>query len=139
MRKKNAKRRTKKAARPRVQSLDSVFAGVHHKSGRLATIEDVIASDVHTRMGRDLSLPERVRLATHRLRKNQHFVPMIMLGATGVIDKARALREIKRLTPIGLHLLDIDMRHSRLQIEQSLAARTKKGGDKDASRDNGRN
>jgi hypothetical protein len=116
----------KTGVRPRVRFEDRIFAGVHHTSGRLATIRQVIASDVPTRMGRELSLDERVRLTTRRIRENNRFVPMMMLGVRGVIDKKRALKEIKALSPIGLHLLEFDMRHSRLQMEQSLAGRSKR-------------
>jgi hypothetical protein len=108
------------------RSEDRIFAGVHHKSGRLATIREVLASDVPTRTGQDLSLGERSRLATRRIRDNDKFVSMMMLGVAGVIDKKRALMEIKEMSPIGLYLLDFDIRHSRLELEHSLAVRAKK-------------
>jgi hypothetical protein len=116
----------KKSAPKRVQLQDRVFAGVHHKSGRVATIREVIASDIPTRTGKELSLDERARLATRRIKENDHFVSMRMLGVQGVIDKKRALEEIKKLSHIGLHLLEIDMRHARLQTEQSFALGVKK-------------
>lgn len=105
---------------------DRIFAGVHHKSGRLATIRKVIASDIPTRIGGELSLDERARLAIRRIKENDHFVSMRMLGVSGVIDKKRALQEIRKLSSLGLHLLDIDMRHARIQLEQSLAVRAKR-------------
>ena len=128
----------KKGVKRRLGFGDYVFAGVHHKSGRLATIREVLASDILTRIGRDLSLHERVRLATRRIRENKDFVPMMMLGISGLIDKRRALKEIKDLSPVGMHLLDIDMRHSRLQIEQSLRTRARKRG-RNGNRNDGRN
>lgn len=127
-----------KAVRPRIQYEDRVLAGVHHKTGRLATIREVLASDIPTRMSHDLSLNERVRLATRRIKENDRFVSMLMLGVSGVIDKRRALKEIKELSPVGLHLLDIDMRHARLQVEQSLAIRAKRRK-RHGARNDGRN
>jgi hypothetical protein len=124
--KSSSKAEPKKATRRRVLFEDRIFAGVHHKSGRLATIRNVIASDIPTRTGVELSLDERVRLAMRRIEENNYFVSMRMLGVSGVIDKKRTLEEIKKLSPLGLHLLDIDMRHARLQIEQSLAVRAKR-------------
>jgi hypothetical protein len=124
-----------KKRRPKLLDFeDRIFAGVHHKSGRVATIRQVIASDIPTRTGTELSLNERVRLATRRIRDNEHFVSMMMLGAEGVIDKERALQEIKKRSHIGLHLLEIDRRHAKLQTEQMLAEylkRRENGGGND--------
>jgi hypothetical protein len=111
----------KKLAPKRLDFEDRIFAGVHHKSGRVATIRQVIASDIPTRTGKELSLDERVRLATRRIRDNKRFVSMMMLGVEGVIDRKRALEEIKKRSHIGLHLLEIDRRHANLQTEQMLA------------------
>ena len=126
-----------KTVKPRVSLEDRFFAGIHHKTRRLATIREVLASTIPTRTGRDLSLAERVRLSTRRIKENNNFVSMMMLGVTGVIDKKRALREIKELSAVGLQLLGMDMQHAQLQIEQSLTARAKRR--KNGSGNDGRN
>lgn len=118
---------------------DRIFAGVHRKNGRLATIREVLATDIPTRSDRELSLDERVSLAARRIRAEHGFVSMRMLGVQGIVDKKRALLEIRERSSIGLHLLEIDLRCRRIQIEQALAARANKKRTRNGSGNDGLN
>jgi hypothetical protein len=107
----SATRRSKTAARV-------TFAGLLHDGSRLATIEEVLDPDVATRTWQDLSREETQQLCLRRIKDNDSFVSMRMLGTPDVIDKKRALAEIKKLSAIGLHLLEVDRRYVRLQLER---------------------
>jgi hypothetical protein len=94
-----------------------IFAGVLHDGSQLATIQEVLDPEVRTRTSKGLSMGEMQKLCLRRIKENDSFVPMRMLGTSDVIDKKRALSEIKALSPIGLHLLEIERRHMLLQLQ----------------------
>ncbi len=94
-----------------------VFAGVLHDGSRLATVQEVLDPQVPTRTSKDLSIGESQKLCLRRIKENESFVSMRMLGTSEVIDKKRALSEIKNLSPIGLHLLEIEHRYILLQLQ----------------------
>jgi hypothetical protein len=106
------------AARP-------TFAGLLHDGSRLATIEEVLDPDIGTRTWKELSSEEAQRLCLRRIKDNNNFISMRMLGTADVVDKKRALTEVKRLSPIGLHLIEIERRYIRLQLEHHHRQTTK--------------
>jgi hypothetical protein len=83
----------------------------------MATIEQVLDPLVPTKSGRDLSLSELQRLTLRRLRGDKHFIPMLMLGVEGVIDRKRALAEVQSLSFIGRHLLQIEQDYIAFEIK----------------------
>lgn len=94
------------------------FAGMLHDGSRLATIEEVLDPNIATRTWKDLSSDETNQLCLRRITNNNNFIAMRMLGTPNVIDKKKALSEIKKQSPIGLHLLEIERRYIRLQLER---------------------
>jgi hypothetical protein len=111
----------KRTGRKLLQSdidVNSVHAGFHTGKKKLATIADVLSPSVSTRTVDDLSLPEQVRLIVARLRREKHYVPLQVLGFEGVVDKTKAIEEIRSLSQLGLHLLKIEMEYLKIQLER---------------------
>jgi hypothetical protein len=84
---------------------------------RFATAADVLDPDVPTRINRDLSAEELRRLALARIRRRKQFVSVRMFGSPDVIDKRRALHEIKRNSKVGRQLVEIERRYALLELE----------------------
>jgi len=103
---------------PRKSTVRPTFAGLLHDGSRLATVEEILDPDITTRTWQDLSSDETQQLCLRRIKDNNNFVSMRMLGTADVIDKKRALTEIKKLSPIGLHLLEVERRYIRHQLER---------------------
>jgi hypothetical protein len=95
----------------------AVLAGFLADGSRPASVEEVLDPNVATRIGRDLSIDETLHLCLKRIRNSPGFVSMRMLGAHGVIDRNRALAELKKGSNVGLHLLEIERRFVRHQLE----------------------
>jgi hypothetical protein len=82
----------------------------------MATLADVLDPNVPTNSLGDLDHSQLVNLVVARLKADKHFLPLFMLGAKGVVDKERAIREVRKGTPIGLHLIEIEKEYIRLQV-----------------------
>lgn len=95
-----------------------VYCGFHFDGSRLATLEEVRDPAVATRSIGELSHPELVTLILERLRREKTYPPLRMLGAEKVIDKRRVIQEIRKLSPIGLHLIDIEKEYVKLQVQR---------------------
>jgi len=94
--------------------------GFHKGKDKLATIAELLNPRVPTRFMGELSLAEQVRLISARLRRERHFVPLHVLGVEGIIDRKRALREIRALSRLGLHLLEIEKEYLKIEIEREV-------------------
>jgi len=112
--------RAKKGARSDKAGAAEAHGGFHKGKDRLATIAEVLNPRVPTRFMGELSLAEQVRLISARLQREKHFVPLHVLGVEGIIDRKRALREIQSLSPLGLHLLEIEKQYLKIQIEREV-------------------
>jgi hypothetical protein len=85
---------------------------------RFATLREVIDPSVPTRPLDRLSQHELASLVVHRLENDDKEFMIRMLGVPGIIDKARAIGEVKALSHIGVHLIDIERRFIRMLIER---------------------
>ena len=95
--------------------------------GSHATLLEVVDPNQPTRQLSDLSLEQRAELVVKRL-ELQSKIELAMIGA-GMIDKARAITEVKNKTKVGRLLIEIEHQLIRNLIEQSQkgksAARSK--------------
>ncbi len=95
--------------------------------GSPATLLEVVDSNQPTRQLSDLSFAERADLVVKRL-ELQSKIELAMIGA-GMIDKARAITEVKNKTRVGRLLIEIEQQMIRNLIELSqkgrAAAKTK--------------
>ena len=103
---------------PKLGRRAPVYCGFHLDGSRLATFEEVLDPQVPTRSMGELSHSELVTLVLERLRRDKVYPALLMLGAKGVIDKKRALREIRKLSPIGVHLIEIEKEYLQLQLRR---------------------
>jgi len=120
--KRTSKKPKKKAeaSRKRPEEVPTlILAGFHGNTNKLATLEEVRNPDSWTRTIGELSHRELVRLICARVELESNFVPLHMLGVDGILDKTRALREIRSGSHIGLHLLDIEKEFLSLQLRRT--------------------
>jgi hypothetical protein len=82
-----------------------------------ATLRDVVDPDIPTMQLSDLSLEQRAELVTKRL-ELQSQINLAMIGA-GVIDKSRAITEVKNRTKVGKLLIEIEHQMIRNLLEQA--------------------
>jgi hypothetical protein len=82
-----------------------------------ATLRDVVDPHVATLQLSDLSLEQRADLVTKRL-ELQSQINLAMIGA-GVIDKSRAITEVKNRTKVGKLLMEIEHQMIRNLLEQA--------------------
>ena len=82
-----------------------------------ATLREVMDPEVPTIQLSELSLEQRADLVAKRL-ELQSEIDLAMIGA-GVIDKARAITEVKNRTKVGKLLIEIEHQMIRNLIEQS--------------------
>jgi hypothetical protein len=114
----------KKRSRKRVSS-KSMFpekqlgmpAGFHADGSTLATLQDVLDPDKATMQLSDLPLHKRAELVAERLGRQPGF-ELAMVGA-GMIDKARAITEVKNRTKVGRLLIEIEHQMIRNLMEQA--------------------
>lgn len=116
-RRKTTKKRAprKKAILPEKQwSMPAGFLadGIEH-----ASLRDVVDPDVPTLQLSDLSLEQRAELVSKRL-ELQSQINLAMIGA-GLIDKARAITEVKNRTKVGKLLIEIEHQMIRNLLEQA--------------------
>lgn len=105
----------KKAILPEKQwSMPAGFLadGIEH-----ATLRDVVDPDVPTLQLSDLSLEQRAELVSKRL-ELQSQINLAMIGA-GLIDKSRAITEVKNRTKVGKLLIEIENQMIRNLLEQA--------------------
>lgn len=82
-----------------------------------ATLRDVVDPDIPTLQLSDLSLEQRAELVSQRL-ELQSEINLAMIGA-GVIDKSRAITEVKNRTKVGKLLIEIEHQMIRNLLEQA--------------------
>ena len=101
-------------------------AGFHKDGVTLATLKDVVDPDKATMQLSDLSFEKRAALVAERLNHQPKF-ELAMIGA-GLIDKKRALTEVKNHTKVGRLLVEIEHQMIRNLIEhaQNKAATRKR-------------
>jgi hypothetical protein len=95
---------------------EAVYCGFYLDGSRMASLKDVRDPQIPTRSIGELSHAEIVTLVLERLRRDKTYPPLRMLGAKGLIDKRRAIREVGKLSPIGLHLIEIEKEYIQLQL-----------------------
>jgi len=93
-----------------------IYSGFHKKANRMATLTEVQDPRVPTRTIGELSHSEMQRLVCSRIKNDESFTPLHMLGIDGVVDKDRALREVRTGSHIGLHLIEIEKEYIALQL-----------------------
>ena len=106
-------------------------AGLHADGSNHATLRDVLDPEVATMQLSDLTLEQRAELVVKRLAL-QSKIELAMIGA-GMIDKARAITEVKNKTKVGQLLIEIEHQMIRNLIEQSQKAKSAAGGRKPKS------
>ena len=115
-RKKVSKKRVpKKSALPEKQW--EMPAGFHSDGSKHATLREVLNPDVATMQLSDLTLEQRAELVAKRL-ELQPKIELAMIGA-GMVDKARAITEVKNRTKVGRLLIEIEHQMIRNLIEQA--------------------
>lgn len=92
-------------------------AGFHSDGSKPATLRDVLDPDVPTMQLTDLTLEQRAKLVAKRL-ELQPSIELAMVGA-GMIDKTRAIKEVKRKTKVGKLLIEIEHQMIANLIEQA--------------------
>jgi hypothetical protein len=113
---------TKKSARPfrRKKSLLpekqwSMPAGFYSDDSDIATLRDVVDPNVPTKQLSDLTLEQRAELVAKRLALQPN-IELAMVGA-GMIDKERALTEVRNKTKVGKLLIEIEHQMIRNLLE----------------------
>ena len=109
------KRQSKRHSVPEKQW--EIPAGFHADGSTLATLRDVLDPDKPTMQLSDLPLNKRAALVAERLSRQSGF-ELAMVGA-GMIDKARAITEVKHMTKVGKLLIEIEHQMIRNLIEQA--------------------
>ena len=89
-----------------------------------ASLRDVVDPEVATMQLSDLTLQQRAELVVKRL-ELQSKIELAMIGA-GMIDKARAITEVKNQTRVGRLLIEIEHQMIRNLIEQSQKTKPRK-------------
>ncbi|SRR6266516_2530920 len=92
-------------------------AGFHSDGSEPATLREVLDPDVPTVQLTDLTLEQRAKLVAKRL-ELQPSIELAMVGA-GMIDKARAIAEVKKKTQVGKLLIEIEHQMIANLIEQA--------------------
>ncbi|HKP46338.1 MAG TPA: hypothetical protein VJT50_07040 [Pyrinomonadaceae bacterium] len=82
-----------------------------------ASLRDVVDPEVATLQLSDLTLNQRAALVVQRIER-QSTIELAMIGA-GMIDKTRAITEVKNKTRVGRLLIEIEHQMIRNLIEQS--------------------
>ncbi|HEY3027708.1 MAG TPA: hypothetical protein VGJ55_16290 [Pyrinomonadaceae bacterium] len=118
-----AKRRT---THPLPQKQLEIPAGFHSDGSKPATLRDVLDPDVPTMQLTDLTLEQRAKLVAKRL-ELQPSIELAMVGA-GMIDKTRAIKEVKKKTQVGKLLIEIEHQMIANLIEQAKKHDAKYGG-----------
>ncbi len=117
----SGKKTLSKNARSRISSFPekqwAMPAGFRSDDLEVATLRDVIDPGVATKQFSDLTLDQRAELVVKRLAL-QPSVELAMIGA-GMIDKERAITEVKNKTKVGRLLIEIEHQMIRNLLEQA--------------------
>jgi hypothetical protein len=92
-------------------------AGFRADDSEVASLRDVVDPTVPTKQLSDLTLEQRAELVAKRLAL-QPSIELAMVGA-GMIDKERAITEVKNKTKIGKLLIEIEHQMIRNLMEQA--------------------
>jgi hypothetical protein len=92
-------------------------AGLHANGVEHATLRDVLDPDKPTMQLSDLTIQQRAELVVKRL-ELQPSIELAMVGA-GMIDKTRAINEVKKKTQVGKLLIEIEHQMIANLIEQA--------------------
>jgi hypothetical protein len=92
-------------------------AGFYADDSSVATLRDVVDPDVATKHLSELTLEQRAELVAERLAL-QPSLELAMIGA-GMIDKQRAITEVKGKTRIGKLLIEIEDQMIRNLLDQA--------------------
>ena len=95
-------------------------AGFHTDGKTLATLEDVLDPDKPTMQLSDLPFDKLAAVVAERLDRQPKF-ELAMIGA-GMIDKARAITEVKNHTKVGRLLIEIEHQMIRNLIEHAQSS-----------------
>jgi hypothetical protein len=118
---KKAKMLAGKARRGRTKAIPhkqlEIPAGFHADGLKAATLREVLDPDVPTMQLTDLTLEQRAKLVAKRL-ELQPSIELAMVGA-GMIDKRRAINEVKKKTQVGKLLIEIEHQMIANLIEQA--------------------
>src|ERR1700745_2690353 len=116
------KQTRKRTARRRVPEKQwDMPAGFHADGVTMATLTDVVDPQKPTKQLSDLPFEKRAELVVERLNR-QPKIELAMIGA-GLIDKARAITEVKHHTKVGRLLIEIEHQMIRNLIEHAQAAK----------------
>ena len=96
-------------------------AGYRANGKKMATLQEVVDPETPTMNLSQLSNKQRLALVAKRIEMQPDF-QIAMLGA-GLIDKKRALQEVKSGTPIGRNLAEIEERLLNHVIETAKKKR----------------
>ena len=120
-----SKRSSKKRARKKRAVIPAkqwdMPAGFHSNGVEHATLRDVLDPDKPTMQLSDLTIQQRAELVVKRL-ELQPKIELAMIGA-GMIDKSRAITEVKNRTKVGRLLIEIEHQMIRNLIEQAEKAK----------------
>ena len=106
-----------KKARALLQKQLAMPAGFHSDDSSVATLQDVVDPNVPTKQLSELTLEQRAELVAERLAL-QPSLELAMIGA-GIIDKQRAITEVKGKTKVGKLLIEIEHQMIRNLLEQA--------------------
>ena len=114
--------KTKKVSRTRktralLQKQLAMPAGFHADDSSVASLRDVVDPSVPTKQLSELTLAQRAQLVAERLALQPSF-ELAMIGA-GMIDKQRAITEVKGKTKVGKLLIEIEHQMIRNLLEQA--------------------
>jgi hypothetical protein len=129
VRPKKPKPKTRAKRHPVPEKQWKMPAGFHADGVTMATLEDVVDPDQPTTQLSDLSFEKRAELVLERLNR-QPQIELAMIGA-GMIDKARAITEVKHHTKVGRLLIEIEHQMIKNLIEHAQKSALKKPKSKD--------
>ena len=92
-------------------------AGFRSDDSKVASLREVVDPGVPTKQLSDLTLEQRAELVAKRLAL-QPSIQLAMVGA-GMIDKERALTEVKNKTKVGKLLIEIEHQMIRNLLDQA--------------------
>ena len=96
-------------------------AGFSADGTSMVTLADVLSDDVPTRELAQLTLDQQAELTAERIKRQPKY-KMGMVGF-GVLDKERAIAEVKGQTEVGRTLVEIENRTLRMLIEMAKGKR----------------
>lgn len=106
-----------KKSRALLQKQLAMPAGFYSDDSGVATLRDVVDPAVPTKQLSELTLEQRAELVAERLAL-QPSLELAMIGA-GMIDKERAITEVKGKTKVGKLLIEIEHQMIRNLLEQA--------------------